>query len=375
MESKALDLLKDIVMIPSYVGDGVDETRLAEFICSYLEKNTELTVEKQPVEGSRFNIIAYYDRSPELLFLSHMDTVPPKAGFGTSFDLKVSEGKLYGLGAVDMKAGLAITLDLAKKYAYSKKLAFVYTVDEEYEFKGALKLMEKYRDFRPKQIINIEPTSLKLLNGCRGVTEFTFEVHGKSSHSGSKSLGVNAIEKAAQIFDLLQKELSKYDGERGINSANLAYLNGGVLKNDGSVGYSGNVVPNYAFCCGEIRVADPQISEAWVHETLDKLSKDLEVTCEKIFIKFYMGSAYTPRPNLKEFETAMAKNGLPVEYKDINASGFFEVQIPKQVWGADMIVFGPGPANMAHRADEYVELDTVKTAQSVIETHLNSKIK
>ena len=227
------------------------------------------------------------------------------------------------------------------------------------------KFIEKYH-FKPKLIINLEPTSLKMLNGCRGVTEFTFEVHGKSCHAGTKHLGVNALEKAVEIFDILQNNISKFDNETGSNSLNLAYLNGGVLKTDNTVSYSGNVVPNYAYCVGEIRLANKGITEKWIEKEIIRIGKQVGTKCDNVKFKFLMKSAYTPKEKLIKFEEALKLNGLKPEYKNLNSTGYFEVQLLQEAWGADLVVFGPGPSTMAHQVNEYVELSTVNKTQRII---------
>ena len=65
-----------------------------------------------------------------------------------------------------MKAGLAIMLSIAKRYKESDQIAYIFTVDEEYEFKGAYKIIEKYV-FDPKFTVNMEPTDLKILSNAR----------------------------------------------------------------------------------------------------------------------------------------------------------------------------------------------------------------
>ncbi|NMB70224.1 M20 family metallopeptidase, partial [candidate division WWE3 bacterium] len=242
MENSAtLDILKELIKIPSYFEEKNNERNLGFFIMNYLKANTDLQVDQQEVENGRFNIIAYKNLEPKLILFGHLDTVPPKVETLNPFSGEQKGQKLYGLGSVDMKAGIATMLEIAKKYRKSDQIAYIFTVDEEYEFKGAHKIIEKYI-FNPEYTINLEPTDLKILNGCRGVTEFSFLVHGKSSHAGTKHLGVNAIEKAVELSNLIQSEISEFDTTDSKNSFNLAYLNGGILSKDGNVMYSGNVV-------------------------------------------------------------------------------------------------------------------------------------
>ncbi|MBU0534870.1 MAG: M20/M25/M40 family metallo-hydrolase [Patescibacteria group bacterium] len=371
-KNQVLQTLKELINIPSYVSEDKDESKLVDYIYNFLSSNTNLKVERQNVENNRANIIAYKNKSPKIIFFGHMDTVPPKIETQNPFESREEDGKLYGLGSVDMKAGLAIMLEIAKVHKDSDDIAYVFTVDEEYEFKGAYKLIEKYV-FRPKFIISIEPTSLKVLNGCRGVTEFSFETHGKSCHAGVKHQGINAIEKTVELFDLLQKEISKFDKPDTVNSLNLAYLNGGVLKLDGDVSYSGNVVPNYAKCVGEIRLADSKITKEYVKDKIREIGALLKLEITNIDFKFLVGHMYTPKENIKDFEDSVARNHLTCEYSSINETGYFEVQLLQEKWKGSVVIFGPGPTSMSHCANEYVDIDTVNQTLYVIEDFIKKE--
>jgi len=366
---QAIDLLKQLISIPSYVSDNVNEIEVANFIFDFLSEKTDLTIEKQEVENCRFNIVAFKNKSPKIVFFGHMDTVPPKVETTLPFEAREEQGRVYGLGSVDMKAGLAIMLDIAQRHSNSDDLAFVFTVDEEYEFKGAYKLIEEYK-FNPEYVINVEPTGLKILNGCRGVTEFAFNVHGTSVHAAMKSKGVNAIEKTVELFSLLQKDLMKFDREDAKNSVNLAYLNGGCLNEDGDVSCSGNVVPNYAQCVGEIRLTDSKINQNYLRKRIKELGEEIKVRISDIQFKFLLGSMYTNKADIKLFEKAVRENGVECEYVSIDETGFFEVQLLQEKWSGKVIVFGPGPDSNAHKADEYVETKTIEKTIDIFESFI-----
>jgi len=364
--NNTISLLKCLIEMPSFVGRGVDESKIGNFVYEYLKKNTNLKVEKQFVENKRFNIVAYKNLNPEVIFFSHLDTVPPKNPRSNPIKPMEKDGKIFGLGSVDMKSGLAISLSIANKFKNKENIAYIFSVDEEYEFKGAKILVEKYK-FKPKLIINPEPTSLKILNGCRGVTEFTLKVHGKSCHAGSKYLGVNAIEKSVELFNKLQKEISKYDNEGGKNSLNLAGLNGGILRDKDQIVSSGNIVPNYASCVAEIRISNKKLTKKFIENKINSISKKIGVKVSDINFKFLMNPAFTPTINLKNFENILKENKIEPVYRDVNTAGYFEVQFLQEIWGGDILVFGPGPAEQAHQEEEYVDMDTIEKTERVFE--------
>ncbi len=364
-----ITLLKQLIAIPSCVDEKNNEGNLADFIKSKLSENKRLKIIEQIVEGRRRNIIATDGKDPQIVLIGHMDTVPPKEQERSPFEPYEKDGKLYGLGSVDMKSGLAMMLDIALNSSRAG-LGYIFTVDEEYSFKGARKLVEDFK-LKPKLIINVESTNLKILSGCRGVSAIEAVVIGKAAHSGRKYLGINAIEKAVELIRQFEGYCQSFDPEEVQTSVNLCYLNGGLGSGSGEVKSVDNIVPNYAKIHFSIRIGNPKITVEFIKENLANIGKDLGVEVSGINIKFIFGSFLTPKSRLKQFEKAMTASQIAPNYADINSQGFYEVQIVQSALGCDCIAFGPGPNEMSHCKDEYVDLNSLKKAQEVISTYLD----
>ena len=370
------ELLKKIISIPSYVDGNHNEEQLGIFVEEFLKTNTSLVVEKQTVEGNRFNIIAKGKNNPKIILFGHLDTVLPKNETTTPFVPRVEDDKLFGLGSVDMKSGLAIMLDIASQNL-TEDLGFVFSVDEEYDFKGAKKLME-ITNLHPEIIINVEPTNQKILNGCRGITEFSFDLIGKSAHAGKKQLGINAIESVVDLCNSLQQDVSQFDNDDAKSSVNLAYLHGGILdkmeNGEPVVKRMGNVVPDYAKAIIEIRLGSSQITQDYITKFISKKSTEMDTRLENLKFKFYLGSMFTPKKDLADFEKIIISSGNQVEYDDINQTGFFELQLLQEKWGGRCLVYGAGPSELSHAANEYVYLSTITSVQKTIEDFIKDKL-
>lgn len=367
VRTATLEILQQLVSIPSYVDGDHNERILLEYICNFLKTKTNYRFVKQKVEKNRFNIIAYNKPEPKIAFLGHTDTVLPKHEADRPFKPQINNNRLYGLGSVDMKAGLAIILNIAQSIQ-NDDIAFIFSVDEEYEFKGALKLKE-IKNFKPKFIINVEPTDNKIINGCRGISEFSFNVHGKSAHAGRKKFGINAIEKAVKLILLFQKEISKLDSEEsGKSTINLAFLHGGTLRkglgNKPSISGLGMIVPNYAELNCEIRISSNKISEEYIKNSLESLATKIGIKLSTFNFKFFLRSMHTKKDNLLILEKSIKQAKCKVKYGNISLAGFYEVQLLQESWGSNAVVFGPGPINQSHTSDEYVEIN------SLLETEL-----
>lgn len=375
MMQSTVELLKELIAIPSYVEGGQDEREMVAKMESVFA-GSRYTVEKQVVSGERANLFVHDGTPPQVILLGHMDTVPPKAdNLGSPFEPREVDGELYGLGSIDMKAGVAIAAH--QMLTTDKKgLAAIFSVDEEYDCAGAMALVEKYTH-SPKLLINLEGSDLKIQNGCRGITEFLVEVIGKAAHAAHRNEGVNAIEKTALLVSGLQTALHAYDVEDGpVNSVNIARLNGGNLMRRDEEGNpifseSGNIVPSFVEAHIEVRTASKDVDFSLISGILGQLATENNVTLQNLRLKNPpVGSMFVPPSELKDFEDAVRACGLPVKYRDINTSGYYEAQILWAAWGCPVVVFGPGPNGVSHQANEHVNLDSVAKAEEVVAKYL-----
>jgi len=135
-DAYAVRLLKEMIAIPSVVGQ---EGALAGYIRDELQR-IGLRCEMHVVEAGRPNVYASLEAAapgPHLVFCGHTDTVPPAAGWSTDpFTPVEKDGRIYGLGACDMKAGLACMLNAVRAFAesgieFKGTLSFAAVIDEE----------------------------------------------------------------------------------------------------------------------------------------------------------------------------------------------------------------------------------------------------
>ena len=136
------EILKKLIAIPSVTGNEHD---IAIYIADYLRQCGVDSVELQPVEGKRLNVVAHLKGEkvgPVVLLTGHMDTVAPGEGWRTDpFKATERDGRIYGRGAADMKGGIAAILVAIRNAAAQREqmrgeaiIAFV--CDEEAYSKG-----------------------------------------------------------------------------------------------------------------------------------------------------------------------------------------------------------------------------------------------
>ena len=365
-----LQLTKKLIKIPSFVDKKNNEKELGEFICNYLEKFSYLQVEKQKIEGDRFNIIAKDSYPPKLLFACHMDTVEPKIGWASDqLSGIVKNNRLYGLGSCDMKGGTACTLDALQEFNDTRGLMLLFYCDEEYDFKGMRKFLRKY-SFEPELAVFPESTEQKIINGCRGVIEIYFQVSGKTGHAARPQEGRSAIDGAVEAINSLRWEIRRYENSSlGKPTLNLAYLSGGLMKGvDGNskiiLGDRGNNISDVAEVVLDIRTTSSKLNGKKVVDFLEKNIKKNGLQLKKTLIRSDFGPMYVPKTKIKSFEDAIKEQLGRVDYGDITKQGYFDGEMMYKKLGIPCVYFGPKGGN-AHGANEWVDIRSLKEVREV----------
>jgi glutamate carboxypeptidase len=172
-------------------GARVERVRTA----SALGRGDLLRCELPPARGAR---------SGQILVLGHTDTVYER-GTLARMPFRVSGGRAFGPGTLDMKAGLVIALGAvdtlrALRVAPRRRVVFLWTPDEEIGSETSRAAIEREAG-RSAAVLVLEPgtgTRGKLKTARKGVGEFTLEVTGRAAHAGvNPQDGVNAVHELA----------------------------------------------------------------------------------------------------------------------------------------------------------------------------------
>ena len=219
-----VSFVKKIVRTPSLANDEGNVQRIIHEKLNNLNLNSKIIpvifseLENHPAfndDGfspeSRINVTAIWkgrSNSKSLILNGHVDVVPtgPENLWNDSpWSGKEIDGKIYGRGSCDMKAGLssglfaiAILKDLGFKP--NGDIIFQSVVGEESGGCGTLTNIVK--GYTADAAIILEPTSLKLSPIQSGALTFRLIVHGKATHASMRWDGVSAIEKYADIHYL-----------------------------------------------------------------------------------------------------------------------------------------------------------------------------
>jgi acetylornithine deacetylase len=205
-----VELLSDLVRIdsinPDLVAGAAGEGEIARFVAGWLE-DAGLDVEVEEVAPGRFNAVGIArgsDGGRTLLLNAHMDTVGI-AGMERPFEAGVRDGRLYGRGSYDMKAGLvAIMLAGAEAARAGLRGDVIVTAvcDEEVASVGSARVAER---FRADAAIVSEPTEMRLALAHKGFVGFEIEVPGRAAHGSRPDLGIDAIARTGHVLVRLEE--------------------------------------------------------------------------------------------------------------------------------------------------------------------------
>jgi succinyl-diaminopimelate desuccinylase len=277
---------------------------------------------------------------PLVLLAGHTDTVPSQDNLPGA----IEDGWVTGLGASDMKGGLAVMIELARWAAEAElanDLAVLFFPREELgPSENPLPAVFEQVPMVDEAglVICLEPTDNTLQLGCLGNLTARVVFDGRSAHSARPWLGENAIRLA---FDGLRQALEWEP--RDVEIEGLVFRE--VLSvTELHAGVAANVIPGRAVAIVNFRYAP------------DRSAEDAAARIHALFGHQVEILANSPAAHVPRLDRPLVAA--------LRSSGELEVQ-PKQAWtnvadfagrGLDAVNFGPGATRYAHAADERVEI-------------------
>lgn len=371
-----MNFLRDLVQTPS---PSSQEGAIAERIVAEMKRLGFRDVRIDRIG----NVVGWVGpgHGPVLMLNGHMDTVrvsAPEAWSHAPFGAEIEDGMLYGVGACDMKGGLAAMIYGAKllrdaEVALQGDVIMACVVQEEpCEGLGSRILIEE-EGIRPDWVVLGEPTSLDVTRGQRGRLEMRVVTRGRSAHAARPDLGENAIYTAARLvfgLELLAEQLANDD-----------FLGPGTLAviDISSRASSRNAVPDRCELIIDRRLTlgeNETMALAEVQRVIAREGVQAEVEVTEYHATSYTGYACHAR----EFYPAwVIAEDHPLVLATVRAvrtqlkrrpqvsRWYFSTEgvYTAGVAGIPTVGFGPGDPRRAHTADEHVRLADVYAAAEV----------
>src|SRR3989442_3045687 len=206
----AIRLLRDLVAInsvnPTLVPGAPGEQQIADAIAIEMRRiGLDVTVEAAaPGRPNVVGVLEGRSKGRAMMFCGQTDTVGV-AGMSDPFNPVERDGRLYGRGAQDMKAGVAAMIDAARVVAQrrleSGRLIIAAVVDEEHSSIGADALVRRWT---ADGAIVTEPTDLAVAIANKGFAWIEVEVLGKAEHGSRTTEGQDAILRLGRVLARLE---------------------------------------------------------------------------------------------------------------------------------------------------------------------------
>ncbi|MGH2760925.1 MAG: M20 family metallopeptidase, partial [Actinomycetota bacterium] len=362
---EVVDFCRELVRAPSENPPG-DERAVAETsqgLLGRLGLGAELV---EPLPGRVSTVSSWGDGTKTLLFNGHYDVVPapdPQTWPYPPFAGEVADGKLYGRGSTDMKAGIAAclaavsALQRAGVQPRGKLLMHLVADEEALGTHGSKFLVANgYCEGVTEALVG-EPTDMHLVPAERGAVWLRIITKGRSAHGSTPHLGVNAISHMARVIDAVNgMRFRKLHEMLGAPTVNIGTIHGGQKV---------NMVPDRC----EIEIDRRTIPGETVEEVVGELEQaiealrtdmaDLDVHIE---VDDFAEASQTPEGTSLVGLLDEARGRFGIEGSEIGYSGATDARFLINQGRIPTIVFGPGNILLAHTTGEYVEVDQLVQA-------------
>lgn len=369
---EAIQLFQKTVQIPSPTGQ---EGQLSAFFAEYME-SFGLEVQKYEYEHGRPNLLAEWvgdSQGKKFVFNGHMDVFPPPVGVRSRFGSwsgVIEDGKLYGQGAGDMKAGdcaaiMAVRILKEKGYIPNGRVLLSFMVDEENTSEMGVRSLLRDGIFSDGDFgVCMEPSDNMLLMEEGGVwqTEVTYLASG--GHTTNPVREEDALMKSIKVILALYQLREKIEARSfpglGHPFLQINMLNAGTVSNVRASKSTFTI--DRRFAAGE----DFKAVRQEIFDVLDRFkSEDPAYDYTLKEVAYYPSAKRdTEDENVKLMIRACEEiQGRKVPHFARYASSD-AVHIMDQT-GMQMPIYGPGCLDICSTADEHVVLEDYLTAISV----------
>lgn len=359
----------------------------AEYLANVLEESGfAVHLLKETVEDVEKAMVLAW-AGPEvpggLIISGHIDVVPFEGQPGWTSDplaMHTDGQRIFGRGVSDMKVFLAQAMLAAKRHPLNKlkrPLMYIFTCDEEIAGQGAgrlIKVLPHLLENYPLPSVALigEPTNFDIFPAHKGYAIFDICVRGKAGHSSAPSNGLNAIEKMAEVIQLLhetnqhlQKQASPENillfPESPSSVFNCAVINGGLAA---------NMIPEACRLTVSIRIAPGDQIEEILMELQEQIEQDIAKAMKArgpaygIFIEDSIVTPPMHSPVDNEFCHLLSQvMGKPIDRGAPYATDGGQFQRI----GISSYICGPGLLEEAHQPNESIPLANFFTGLEKIE--------
>ena len=350
---------------------------LIDFVEDYLHGYDIPTRRTANAEGTKANLFATIGPDIEggVVLSGHTDVVPVTGQDWASdpFSVIEKDGKLYGRGTSDMKSFSAAALALVPEFLarpLKKPIHLALSYDEEVGCLGVRSLIADLAANlpRPAMVIIGEPTSMRIVNGHKGISVYETRITGQAAHSSQPHRGGNAIIAAAMLIDFIRQmaeekranAMPESGYEPPYTTFNVGVIDGGTAQN--IIAQNCNFQWEHRTLPGDDPAAILARYESHVSETvlpkLREFAPDADITTA---LRSSV-PALTPEDDGAAEQLVRLLTGLNAsEVVSFATEGGLFQEI-----GISTVMCGPGSIDQAHQPNEFIELSQVQACETFL---------
>jgi succinyl-diaminopimelate desuccinylase len=344
-----LELCAELVRVPSV---SHEEAALADLVEAELRSLPWIEVTRV---GDNVVGRTSLGRTLRVIFAGHLDTVPPSG----NYDADVVGDTLYGLGAADMKSGLAVQLALARALSDPEMdVTYVFYAGEEVDRRhnGLAQLAVERADLLAGDVAVLgEPTANRVEAGCQGTLRVAVTLVGRRAHTARPWTGTNAVHRAGPLI----AAAVAFEGRRPVLTGCEFRESLQVVRVEGGV--ANNVVPDRARLVLNYRFAPDRSAKEAVTEVERLVRAAVELGPGDVV---EVEDCSDPAPPCLDHPVLSAlvdrtgeKPTAKLGWTDVS---FFAAR------GVPATNFGPGDPELAHSPDERVRRADLERAFAVL---------
>jgi succinyl-diaminopimelate desuccinylase len=388
LADEMIEFLQQLVRIPTINPPGKNYADCATLIGEKL-KRFGYEVEYVEAEGlpectrefPRLNVIGRLEGAqshPTLHFNGHLDVVPPGDGWTVEpFAALLRDGRLYGRGVTDQKAGIAASIFAVEAIRragihLAGAIEQSATVDEESGGLAGVAYLAQQGYFRRESldyVIITEPLGYdRICLGHRGVYWFEVIMHGRIAHGSMPFLGMSAIDRMARFIERLERELKPRLRSRITQmpvepaEARAASINVNAIA--GGQQLDAPQTPCVADLCRAVFDRRFLLEEKF-DAVRAEITAILDELCQQDEVRYALNDLLLVHPTLTPAESELVQTLSDAVISSIGrrppliaSPGTYDQKHFARIAGVEQCVaYGPGILQLAHQPDEYCEIE------------------
>jgi acetylornithine deacetylase/succinyl-diaminopimelate desuccinylase family protein len=297
---------------------------------------------------------------PTILLAGHLDTVGTQ-GYDSPFEPLVKDGKIYGRGSCDMKAGLAAYLEVVRHLQRSGTnlrgdLIIAGVIDEEHAMAGSkdFGLHGPHIDYA----IVAEPTLLNISAAHKGQFLTTLATRGLAAHSSMPDKGRNAVYHMASVLSALQRYASDLSRRAADPVCGAPSFSVGVIRG----GDNACSVPDFCEIDIDRRTIPGETSTAVLQELQDVMAQAKLV---EPALDYTISTPFLYLPPLDTKPDASVMTAILSACSEVTGTAkvtAFPGSTDAPNFGCPTVICGPGDLAQCHSLNEYVSIAQIEDA-------------